>query len=339
MRAPLSSTFALLALFLPVSFAACSGGSGSSPSASASASASAVAPAPQASDNEREASSPEPVYPRTNDPPDPLAERFCDAIHSLPAKRKAECCKSELGFTIAGECVRTLSYALRSGAISLGAAEVDKCAEAVAKAYEGCDWVTPLAAPLPPACVGVLKGTVKEGAKCRSSMECEDGLTCHGVAASDTGRCGKPRVAGACGRGIDTLASHTRQTDSERRHPECAGHCNGRRCDADVPLGGECKLSLECGPDRLCIDKKCSSAALPEAGKPCLQGACGGATRCIGGQCVAPKKSGEPCADDVECNGACEKPAGAPSGRCAMLCSAKIPTTTTGAPAPRAPRP
>lgn len=299
---------------------------------------------------------PEPVYPRTNEAPEPLAVRFCDALHALPAKKKAECCGGEAGITMAGECARILSYALRSKAIVLDPADVERCAEASAKAHEGCDWVTPLSARAPAACVGIVKGAMKEGDRCRSSLECEEGLRCHGVAASDTGRCGKPKVAGACSRGIDTLASHTRQTDVERKHPECAGHCNGRRCEADVPLGGACAASLECGEGRRCVEKRCSDAPLPGPGEACFQGVCANDARCVSGACAAPKKNGEACTQDVECAGICEKPVGngsAPAGSarsnaseargsgtsslngggapgvCAMLCSARIPGAAT----------
>jgi hypothetical protein len=267
------------------------------------------------------------VYPRTKDPPDPLAVRLCDAIHTLPARRKAECCKGEASTTLVDECVRTLSYALRSKAITLDPADVDKCAEAQAKALDGCDWVTPLSAPAPAACVGIVKGAMNEGDRCRSSLECADGLHCHGVAASDTGRCGKPKEAGSCSRGIDTLASHTRQTGAERRHPECAGHCNGRRCEPDAAVGAACLASLDCGAGRVCVDKKCSGSPLPGAGQKCLQGACGDGARCLSGTCIAPKKLGEACTDDVECTGVCDKAGGAPKGTCAMLCAARIPAS------------
>lgn len=268
---------------------------------------------------------PEPVYPRTGGTPEPLAARFCEVIHALPAKRKAECCGGEPGITMVDECSRVLSFALRSKAIVMDAADVERCAEASAKAYEGCDWVAPLSTKAPAACVGIVKGAMKEGDRCRSSLECEEGMRCHGVAASDTGRCGKPKSAGACSRGIDTLASHTRQIDVERKHPECEGHCNGRRCEADVPIGGRCETSLECGDDRRCVDKRCSSAPLPGLGTACSQGACASEARCIAGMCAAPKKNGEACADDLECSGSCERARGAGTGACAMLCSAKIP--------------
>lgn len=272
---------------------------------------------------------PQPVYPRTNDPPDPLALRFCAAIHTLPAERKARCCKSDPSITLFDECARTLSYALRSKAISLDPADVDRCALASEKAFSGCDWVTPLSASPPPECVGVVKGAMKEGDRCRSSLECTGNLHCHGVAASDTGRCGKPRESGACSRGIDTLASHTRQSNAERLHPECAGHCNGKRCEADLPAGAACVYAAACGEGKTCLDHKCSDSPLPKAGDKCLKGACGGGARCFKDTCITPKSVGEACSEDAECTGTCAKAKGAEKGTCAILCSARIPGLVT----------
>lgn len=308
---------------IALSVGGCSNGAARAESSDPTAVASSTTSAPERAEPERAV--PEPVYPRTSAPPEPLAARLCDALHTLPAKRKAECCNGEPGTTLVDECVRTLSYALQSKAITLDPADVDRCAEASTKAYEGCGWVAPLTPRAPDACVGIVRGAMKEGERCRSSLECEDGLRCHGVAASDTGRCGKPKSVGACSRGIDTLASYTRQTDVERRHPECDGHCNGRRCEADVALGETCTNSLECGAGRRCVDKKCTSTPLPAAGEPCAKGACAGEARCIAGTCAAPKGNGEMCANDAECIGACDRSPGQSRGACAMLCSARIP--------------
>ena len=310
-----------------LAFAACSGGAptdGAGGTATASSPVATPAPAPKP---EAEPSFPEPVYPRTNDPPDPLAQRLCDAIHTLPARRKADCCNGEPSVTMVDECARTLSYALRSKAVTLDPADVDRCADAASKALDGCGWVTPLSAAVPPECSGIVKGAVKGGDRCRSSLECEGGLHCHGVAASDTGRCGRPRETGSCSRGIDTLASHTRQSDVERSHPECAGHCNGRRCEADLAVGAACVTSVACGAGRLCIDKRCSDTPLPKAGQKCLQGACADGSRCLSGTCITPRKEGESCAEDVECPGVCDKAPGAPKGTCARLCAARIPAS------------
>ena len=308
-----------------LSFSACR--DASADSASTASTAAPDKPSPGAK-SEPEPAAPQPVYPRTNEAPDPLARRFCDAIHTLPARRKAECCGGDPSVTLADECARTLSFALRSKAIALDAADVTRCEEAAAKAHEGCDWVTPLSSPVPAACAGVAKGALHEGDRCRSSLECEDGLRCHGVAASDTGRCGRPKESGACSRGIDTLASHLRDATADADHPECAGHCNGRRCEANLPEGASCTSAIACGEGGSCVDHKCSRAPLPSAGEKCLGGACGGGARCLRGTCALPKKNGESCTEDVECTGACDRSMGGPAGVCAMLCAAKIPTST-----------
>src|SRR5262249_20492056 len=84
-------------------------------SASASASASAAgAPADSAGDEDEI----KPAYP-LNVTPQPLAQRFCEAMHELPAKRKAECCStSPPAFSITSECVRTLSFAIQTKSVA-----------------------------------------------------------------------------------------------------------------------------------------------------------------------------------------------------------------------------
>src|SRR5687768_5167046 len=59
-----------------------------------------------------------PVYPVDDQPPVPLAVRLCTAIHELPAKRKAECCKGPAAPTLSSECARTLSSALRAKSVT-----------------------------------------------------------------------------------------------------------------------------------------------------------------------------------------------------------------------------
>ncbi|MFO0593114.1 MAG: hypothetical protein U0441_36565 [Polyangiaceae bacterium] len=310
------------------SFSACRDASADSAATSSTAAADKPSSGPKSEEPKPESAAPQPVYPRTNDAPDPLAKRFCDAIHTLPARRKAECCGGDPSVTLADECARTLSFALRSKAISLDASSVAQCEEAAAKAHEGCDWVSPLASPAPAACLGVVKGALQEGDRCRSSLECTGDLHCHGVAASDTGKCGKPKASGACSRGIDTLASHVLDATADADHPECAGHCNGRRCEADLPDGAACTTAIACGEGHSCVDHRCSYAPLPSAGEKCLGGACGGGARCVAGTCAAPKNNGETCVEDAECKGACDRSKGGPTGVCAMLCAARIPMST-----------
>jgi hypothetical protein len=208
------------------------------------------------------------VYPVTRDPPHPLAARLCDVLHALPAKRRAACCGGPAGFHPASECARTLSFALRSGAVTLASADVDSCVEAAERSLQGCDWVTSLSPPPPAACEGILKGTLPEGAACRSSLECSEGLRCVGVGPTDMGRCAPPRHRGACGLSVDTLAAHTRQTRFDLAHPECVGHCATRACADDTPLGGACRSHVECGRGRHCAQGRCTDAPSPATKAP-----------------------------------------------------------------------
>jgi hypothetical protein len=320
---------ALVAALLPAAGAAsCDGNSksgqgapgaaGSSSAAPASSLASAIASAAEADDGNDQV---RPVYPVTKDPPDPLATRFCETIHELPANRKAECCKGGHTMRLTSECSRVLSFALREKSVSLDPADVDKCAEAMTKATEGCGWVTPLHGKLPAACDGIIKGTVAEGSRCRASLECADGLRCFGSGTTSAGTCRKPvGKGGPCSHSVDTLASYTLQASSDLKHPECAGYCARRWCADTVPVGGACSVSVECGAGRYCIDKKCAEGPLPEAGKPCRGGLCAEGARCVAGQCAPLGKDGEACERDADCASGCEKPAGSAKGKCALKC-------------------
>lgn len=309
-------------LFL--AFTACSrgeGGSGAAPTASASAApvpvASASAEASAGGDDEIR-----PVYPKTNDPPDPLAGKLCEALHGLPVKRRAECCAHAPGFSLEGECTRTLSFALREKAVVVDPAAADACVAAMARAHEGCAWVGPMGVPLPAECDGIVRGTLEEGKRCRSSLECVDGLRCQGVGPTDIGQCAKPKARGhVCAIAADTLASSTRQGSFEERHPECAGYCAHRRCEDFVAAGGECKTTAQCGPGKICAAGKCAEGTLPGEGAACACGACAKGLTCAGGKCALPKKEGEACASDGECRGGCVRGDGGKKGTCGMKCS------------------
>jgi hypothetical protein len=196
---------------------------------------------------------------------------------------------------------------------------------------------------VPAACLGVLKGTLKEGARCRSSLECEGDQRCHGLGPTEAGKCGPPRRAGAgCGSGADPLAAFTRQVDADAAHPACAGFCAVRRCADLVPAGGACMISAACGPGAMCVSGKCAPGAPPPAGEPCPAGVCAEGARCVKGRCAAPKGEGEPCELDLECRGACnrEGAAGKPgaAGTCGKRCvQPGFPPATSAAPPRKAP--
>src|SRR5262249_19067076 len=147
-----------------------------------------------------------PVYPIDNKPPLPEAERYCNAVRELPKKRRQECCPKAGLWAPTGECIRTLSAALRSGAVTLDAAALHGCRGAVTQETEGCDWVTSVGGPTTPACLGIIKGTLKEGAVCRSNLECEEGTRCRGLGATRPGRCAPPLPKlGPCNIATDSL--------------------------------------------------------------------------------------------------------------------------------------
>lgn len=323
-------------LFLPALGTTClfacsaTGGDGTT---GAATTASAAAPAPAKSNSAgttRGDDDIKPLYPVDGSPPEPLALRFCQAVIDIEARRRGECCGApgETGrFT--GECARTLSAAIRLNAASLDAGDVDKCEAAVGKDLEGCGWVGPSTPDLPAACEGVIHGLLTDEAVCRSSLECAEGLTCHGLTATRTGKCFPPKPAGVvCGGGIDTLAAFTRQNRTSETHRECAGYCSRPVCSDPVALGGACKSSEECGPKRTCLNDKCSADPLPAVGQSCARGLCARGARCVKDKCVAPRGEGEECSTDLECRGVCDRPEGAAAGKCGKRCIVmKIPTS------------
>jgi len=233
-------------------------------------------------------------------PSDPLAQRLCEALHGIPEARKAQCCGRAPSSSLADECARTLSDALRDNHLRLDPSGVDRCAEETSKTLAGCDWVTPLAPASPEACGDLLRGDSEAGSACRSSLECRDGLFCRGAAADKAGACAAPGAAGAsCGVSADVLAGYTRQT-MEVRHPECAGYCLAGRCAAFVALGGSCSSNRQCAPGQYCGQSRCQPGPQPA---------------------VALKAAGEPCTSPFECRGACLVPAGAQAGTCGMKCN------------------
>lgn len=254
-------------------------------------------------------------------PADPLAERLCAALHTLPEERKAQCCTTAPSSTLAQECTRTLSAALRQGALQLDAAAIDRCTADSSSKFAGCDWVTPLVPRSPDSCQGAAQGLAPAGAACASSLECQDGLFCRSRAEAK-GVCAPPAPAGsACGGSTDTLATFLRQTDLGRRHPECAGYCLAARCAAHSPLGAACLSSRQCAPGQHCGAGTCREGAFAALGEACTGTSCGADASCQAGKCVALKAEGASCTSPFECKGACLMQAGATTGTCGKKCS------------------
>jgi len=244
-----------------------------------------------------------PIYDQKG-PPLPLAVRLCQAVHSLPEERRAQCCASRPGIVLAGECAFALTAALRSRAVALEPARVDACAAALGRAYQGCGWVGPFGPAFPAECQRLFAGRRKAGEACRSSLECEGGASCAGVGPTDVGRCAPPGEAGAsCATAVDALATFTRQ-DLDRLHPPCKGYCNRHRCAERAAPGAACATSLQCGPDGRCAAGHCAEGRA-QPGESCSGGDCAAGLRCLEEKCFAPLEEGAACASDLDCRGGC----------------------------------
>jgi len=273
--------------------------------------------------NERAEDEVRPVYPTQAGAPSPLAQRLCGALQELPARRRAECCGGSPGSLLTGECVRMLGAALSSGAVKLEAPAVDACVQALEQAHQGCEWIGPQAPPVPSACLGILRGTLASGARCRSSLECAEGQRCHGVGPTDTGVCGPPGAPGQlCALSVDALATYTRQDTLDEAHPECQGHCSKRLCAEPVARGGACVHEGQCAPGLHCAEGKCAEGERAGLGQPCVNGGCQEGARCIQGVCATPKPTGAACERDGECLGGCVRPDGGRAGTCGPRCDA-----------------
>lgn len=272
-----------------------------------------------------------PVYPQTLiGPESPQAVRYCQAVHALPAQRRSECCADRADAMLYADCVRVVTHAQRSGAIQIDEAALSACAQAQQQAYAGCDWVGPWPVELPGACRQVLRGVLAAGARCRSSLECSGGLFCHGAGPTSMGSCGPALSNGErCALSVDALAAFTRLESTTQPHPqhtlhrECAGFCNLRHvCESLRPSDGDCVMSSQCGADERCGNGRCIPGRVGQVGQPCSGGDCAAGLRCHGHVCQTPKRSGEVCASDFDCQGGCDSGAEGQK-RCAPKCSAR----------------
>jgi hydrogenase/urease accessory protein HupE len=159
-----------------------------------------------------------------------LAAELCAATQRLPRERRAACSGGSPGVTLERECTRVLSAALASSALQLNAAQAKACIAAQQARYGSCEFSSAVALASLPECDALWTGRVRAGDSCRSSLECEGGLHCHGLSPLDAGTCGLAKLAGAgCGQGGDTLESYVpkRSDDAQR---ECSGSCQHGRC-------------------------------------------------------------------------------------------------------------
>ncbi len=272
-----------------------------------------------------------PVYPSQLDgPASPQAQTLCRALHDLPAERRRACCAATSSVVLTADCVRVLSFAQRSGALRIDEGALSACVSALQQTYSGCDWVGPWPPELPAECRAVLHGQLAAAAPCRSSLECQAGLFCHGASPTAMGTCGPPRIEGErCGLAVDGLAAYLRMAVLTEPHPqfvqhrECEGFCNLRHvCESLRPRSATCVMSVQCGVDDRCGRGQCIAGRVAKLGEACSGGDCPAGLRCFEHVCQKPKPAGQSCQSDFECTGGCERPPGAEHGVCAAKCSA-----------------
>lgn len=252
----------------------------------------------------------------------PLPRRLCDALHTIPAKRRQDCCGTAVQ-SLADACTSQLSAAQRRGSIVLDASGIERCAAATESALSGCSWVRPLLPELPAACSAIVGGRSKQGAACRSSLECVDGLYCRGAFADRPGTCRPPAAPGAaCELPADALAAFARAA-YDPRHTTCDGRCERGRCLPVARSGGACASSALCADGLRCIAGKCEATRFPRIGEECSVGnPCEAGAYCDAGKCSPLKDAGAPCSLPFECRAlACEKAPGKNTGTCADACA------------------
>ena len=264
----------------------------------------------------------EPVYGRDKVTPSETAEALCDAMFTLPAKRRSECCGGGAGRTLVEECGQIVTKALASGWVTIKPERSKACVAALQEKYSTCDWMGLTASQLPPACRAPFEGHRQRGESCRSTLECADGRLCVGTGPTRAGRCGDPREDGSvCGAGADVLVAYTRQSAADLPS-ECVGYCRSNRCMARAERGAECESTPNCQAGLMCLSKQCVEARQPVAvGKPCAKDRpCADGAHCVEGVCELPRASGSSCTTAAQCAGRCEVAVGQTSGTCAPAC-------------------
>ena len=270
-----------------------------------------------------------PVYPSQLDGAEsPQAQTLCRALHELPAARRKACCQSTTGLMLNSDCVRVLTFAQRSGAVRIDEPALASCVAGLGQLYSGCDWIGPGRPSSLPSVAACCTEPWRLGRAVDQAWSVREGLFCHGAGPTASGVCGVPRVDGErCGLAVDALAAYLRMSMLTEPHPqfaahrECAGVCNLRHvCESLHARGESCVMSVQCGADDRCGRGQCIAGGSLAPARPAR-----GRLRCRSAllwPCLpGPKPAGASCGSDFECQGGCEKPAGAERGVCAMTCS------------------
>jgi hypothetical protein len=264
------------------------------------------------------------------------ARDFCfDAFGADNERLKGVCSAEDLSFNqgmergAAKACASDFASALARGRATFDADAARSCVEMLrSKAMVPSSEGDTLFAHAP--CDRVLLGTQTEGAVCRFSVECKEGLACVGYRAGADGTCKKPPRAGEACSG-QAYATILNALAAAPHHPPCArgAWCDGTTCRPRTPAGKTCTSSDVCEEGLACTmgtcgvpapkGARCSTSRDCAYGLWCDRGAEGGA-----GKCAAKRDEGQPCSANDDCKGRCEMPkgdaGGAEAGKCVPVC-------------------
>ena len=166
------------------------------------------------------------------------ARLLCDALHLLPAQRRAECCPRSSADpqaqAAADTCAADLSAAVASGGVVLDDERLTTCIAAREQHLAGCAWVGPLPPPRPVPCAAAVHGTLTAQSRCRSHHECAPGLRCAGLGPLHPGLCAASTVDEV--DIVDVLARHLRDDLGLANSPSPG------RCGSDAGCLGTCRL-------------------------------------------------------------------------------------------------
>ncbi len=261
---------------------------------------------------------------------------FCfDAFGADIERLKGVCSAEDLSFTQGMErgaaklCSTDVAAALSRGRATFDPDAARSCVEMLrSKAMVQSSETDTFFAHSP--CDRVLLGTQAEGAACRFSVECREGLACVGYRSGVDGVCKKPPGAGeACSE--QAYGTILNASAVALHHPPCArgAWCDRTTCRPRTPAGKTCTRSDACDEGLVCTVGKCAVAA-PKGGACSTSQDCsfglwcdrrGGASA---GKCASKREAGQPCTSNDDCKGRCDIPkadAGSSGpGRCVPVC-------------------
>ena len=249
-------------------------------------------------------------------------DSLCALLHTMPAKRKSECC-GHAAPDLAEACKSALTQPMLRGEIAISGGDLSACTAQIDSSLAGCDWVSPLTPVPPKVCLGLITGNLAAGATCTTSLACAADHYCQGMRAGATGRCvATAKPGNACETINDSLAILTAEQD-QPTHRTCAGLCLRGQCLAVNSEGGQCASNAFCESGLNCLGGICSSQSLASEGAACdLSESCRAGFICSAGLCSKPKTAGAACTTPFECRSlACDKKPEQTAGICADVCT------------------